>query len=92
MERWHWGNGSAEATCHAKISALVQLVVVMANRPKEAYRIGICIAVLGRSNKVIPHSAEVGFQIRVSIECVKFRKRSHDFDGKGTGAIGVTVT
>jgi len=53
---------------------------------------GVWVAVPGFSNKVIPHGAEVGFQIRMSIACVKSRKRSHDFDGKVVGAFGVTVT
>ena len=77
----------------ASISALVQTAVMMANRIEEVCRIGICVAV-GFSNEVIPHGAELGLQVRVCIECVKFRKcdRSHDFDGKVVDAIGVTVT
>ena len=84
----------AEATCRASISTLVQPAVVMANRPEEVYRMGVWVAVPAFSNKVIPHGAEVGFQIRMSIACVKSRKRSHDFDGKVKviGEIGVTVT
>ena len=84
----------AEATCRGSIIALVQPAVVMANRFEEVFRMGVWFAVPGFSNEVIPHGAELGLQIRVSIECVKFRKcdRSHDFDGKVVGAIGVTVT
>ena len=82
----------AKATWRASIGALVQTAVIMANRFEEVYRTGICVAVLGFSNKVIPHGAEVGLQTGVSIECVKVRKRSHDFDGKVVGAIGVAVT
>jgi hypothetical protein len=80
----------AEATCRASIIALVQPAVVTANRFKEVFRMGVWFAVLGFSNKVIPHGAEVAFQVRVSIVCLKSRKRSHDFDGKVVGAIGVT--
>jgi hypothetical protein len=87
-----------KATWRASISALVQTAVMLANLFEEAtvYRIGICVAFLVFSNKVIPHGAEAGFQIRVSLQCVKFRTcdRSHDFDGKlevEVGAIGVTA-
>ena len=92
-----------KATWRASISALVQTAVMLANLFEEAseeaatvYRIEICVGFLVFSNKVIPHGAEAGFQIRVSLQCVKFRTcdRSHDFDGKlevEVGAIGVTA-
>jgi hypothetical protein len=80
----------AEATCRASIIALVQPAVVIANRFEEVFRMGVWFAVPGFSNEVIPHGAEVAYQVRVSIVCLKSRKRSYDFDGKVVGAIGVT--
>jgi hypothetical protein len=56
---------------------------------EDEYRIGICVAVLGLSNNLIPHGTEVVLQFRKSITYVEFGKVYHNGIGKVLGAIGM---